>query len=65
MQTLAEFKQKNFQLNAQETLLLEYCVAGKTYAISLIRPVEAIETGENANVIRAAFIRWLALGGDN
>ncbi len=65
MQTLAQFEQKHFTLNAQEKRLLADAVAGNYCEISQTRPENAIKSGKDANVIRATFIRWLALGGDD
>ena len=52
-------------LNAAEKKLLKCSVSGEYTFIKLTRPVQAITNGENVNTVRASFIRWLALGGDD
>ena len=64
MLTLEQFQTQHFMLNAQEKRLLKSCVAGELCVIHQVRPEKAIKRGKNSNVIRMAFIRWLALGGD-
>lgn len=60
MKNLADFE----TLNAAEEKLLNACMSGVVAVINEARPTEAISEGDKANTVRAALIRWLALGGD-
>jgi sRNA-binding regulator protein Hfq len=58
--TLAEFLDNDGKLPPAEQELLEACASGGTATIADTRP----DQGTKANSIRAAFVRFLALGGD-